>query len=93
MRRSIEFENLLTVPMARNLSSVSLSEALAVIFMNSDSEGEPCDPFDVSEDGSEVDVGEIRGDTAGAIEIVENKNFENTDTQGDGKSQHTPILN
>ena len=79
--------------MARNLSNVSLSEALDVIFMTSDSEGEPCDPFDVSEDDSEVNVGEIRGDNAGAIEIVENENFENTDTQGGGKSQHTPILN
>ena len=42
--------------MARNLSSVSLSEALGIIFMSSDSEDEQCDPFYFSEDDSEVDV-------------------------------------
>ena len=31
--------------MARNLSSVSFSEALGIIFMSSDSEDEQCDPF------------------------------------------------
>ena len=53
--------------MARNLSSVSFSEALGIIFMSSDSVDEQCDPFYFSEDDSKVDV---RGDTADAFEIV-----------------------
>ena len=42
--------------MARNLSSVSLSEALGIIFMSSDSEDEQCDPFYFSEDVTDINV-------------------------------------